>query len=235
MPQSSAGDAVPPGARPEDSTVADALRPALQLWLVCSLIAGVEHTVFLCLPSSTEAHRFRDVLSHDLVLCGKAIFIAWFVARLRDPEVGRWWAPLPPRRLELTLFVGVVGVLLLAGWDAVFYGPGVSRDLLEQRELGWPFAASLLTVAVFPAIGEELLYRGLLQQRLSLVCGMPLAILVQSMLFALMHQSPSHLLGFFWFGLLTGVLRVLAGALWPCLLVHMLGNAWLVHLAWRAT
>ena len=76
---------------------------------------------------------------------------------------------------------------------------------------------------MLPGIFEELMYRGIVFQRLRAVVSLRLALLVQAMLFSLMHVDPVYLL----VGCLAGVLRLAAHARWPCMLVHMLWNAWI--------
>lgn len=98
--------------------------------------------------------------------------------------------------------------------------------------------ATLLAVTVWPAFGEEILYRGVLQQALLGVVKKPVtAIVLTSILFAVSHipiyvlaASGSVLLG--WSALLPIMLTSFlwgygyyrTGVLWPWILIHAISN-----------
>jgi membrane protease YdiL (CAAX protease family) len=132
------------------------------------------------------------------------------------------------------LTVGLVGaaVLYMAAQGAIFGGiesyreqQGAWTEKLTSHTLGG-LAALLLTIAVTPAICEELLFRGLLARAYaaSMRRG-PICVLV-GVLFGLFHglvslqTIPAALLGMAitWLALATG-------SLWPAVLCHFLFNA----------
>ncbi len=98
--------------------------------------------------------------------------------------------------------------------------------------------ATLLTVTVWPAFGEEFLYRGILQQALLGMVKKPItAIIITSVLFAVSHipiyvfaASGSVILG--WSALLPIMLTSFfwgygyyrTGVLWPWILIHAISN-----------
>ena len=204
------------------------LRPALMLWLVIELVWGA---YYLC-------HGYGDpswpgpaplLLSYLAVTAFTAVLIVR--SARSDPEARRVLAR--PRRgmVELCLLAGIVGGLALAMLENGIREGSGGQPFLE-RELGWPLPAALLTIAVLPAVLEELMFRGVILHRLRLVIDTRLAIGVQAMLFAAMHLDGVYLLPHFAFGCLAGFLRVAAGALWPCMLMHLVWNGWIVLAAW---
>ncbi|WP_051296385.1 CPBP family intramembrane glutamic endopeptidase [Eisenibacter elegans] len=92
----------------------------------------------------------------------------------------------------------------------------------------WEFALGLLVIGVVPAIGEELVFRGVLQRRLSEVCNIHIAIWLSGMIFSAIHLQ---FYGFFprmALGILFGYLFYWSGNLWLPILAHFVNNAFTV-------
>ncbi|MDR1465957.1 MAG: CPBP family intramembrane metalloprotease [Oscillospiraceae bacterium] len=85
--------------------------------------------------------------------------------------------------------------------------------------------AAAVATAVFPAVTEEVLLRGVLLQPLRRQLGDGPAVLLAALLFALMHgnmvQAPLALVS----GVALGYAVVLTGSLWPAILIHFFNNA----------
>ena len=85
----------------------------------------------------------------------------------------------------------------------------------------------VLSIAVVPAIVEELVIRGIVMQPLRKY-GDRFAIIVSAVLFACMHgnmvQIPYTVVG----GLLLGYLAVTTGSLWPSVILHFVNNLYSV-------
>lgn len=144
------------------------------------------------------------------------------------------------QRPEVALWVLAVPVLVLGVLSSV--GP-----LSPGMPSSWPPLPVLLIAATATAItagiGEEILYRRLLQTRLEALCGRWTGILAASLLFGLMHIF-SHGEGPLWAnaaqaialqgttGIALGVIWSRWRRLWPCVLAHILlnGFAVLLHL-----
>ena len=81
----------------------------------------------------------------------------------------------------------------------------------------------LISISVFPAIFEELLFRGVVMQSLRRF-GDPFALIVSSILFAMLHrnfiQGPNALLT----GLVLGYFTLRAGSLIPAIVAHFVNN-----------
>jgi membrane protease YdiL (CAAX protease family) len=199
------------------------LRPALVLWLVVSAIGGVTGLVFAYAGDRLSDRALVVVLA--LASVADAAVIARFA--MRDRETCRLF--VVPRRgmVELCLLAGITGGMALAWWGRTIpsYGP----DVIEmERASGVPWWGSLLLTAAMPALFEELMFRGVILHRLALVIPVQLAVAVQAMLFALVHFDGLQLLPLFAFGCLAAFLRLAAGALWPCILMHFVWNGWAV-------
>ncbi len=89
---------------------------------------------------------------------------------------------------------------------------------------GLPF--NLLVIAVIPAIGEELLFRGVIQKLLIRWFGnVHWAIFVTSFIFSAMHIQFLSFLPRFFLGMVLGYLFYWSGSVWLTILVHFINNA----------
>jgi membrane protease YdiL (CAAX protease family) len=82
----------------------------------------------------------------------------------------------------------------------------------------------VLSIAVFPAIFEELAYRGYLMQKLLNVVDRKEAIYISAILFFLIHFS---LVSFFWllpFAVLLAYIRIKENTLWYGIVIHFTFN-----------
>ncbi len=79
---------------------------------------------------------------------------------------------------------------------------------------------SVLAIAAAPAAFEETLVRGVVLPSFRPALGATGAVLASALLFALMHADLYRLLFTFAVGAVLGVVRLRAGALLPCILVH---------------
>ena len=77
---------------------------------------------------------------------------------------------------------------------------------------------------VFPALTEEVAFRGLLQHWLHVAVRATTAIVLASALFAAMHFSVISFPYLFAVGLLLGWMRWRTGSLWPPIVAHFLHN-----------
>jgi sodium transport system permease protein len=104
---------------------------------------------------------------------------------------------------------------------------------LDAIPLGW----KLLTLAIIPALCEELFFRGYLQTAFRAGMAGPLAVIFSSMLFGLFHVIVRDALFFERFvpscflGLVLGTVCLRTGSVWPGMLLHALHNGFLLTLA----
>ncbi len=90
-------------------------------------------------------------------------------------------------------------------------------------------AANLLIMAVLPAVGEELLFRGIFQPLFAgLTRNMHVGILIASLLFSFFHFEFYGFLPRLLLGMLFGYLFVWTASLWIPILAHFVNNAIIV-------
>ena len=89
----------------------------------------------------------------------------------------------------------------------------------------------VLVLAVLPAIGEELVFRGVIGRGLVARCGVVRGIFVTSLLFAVAHLHPAHQLSVFPLGVLLHVIYLATRSILAPILLHFLINGWAAVLA----
>ncbi|MDD2417727.1 MAG: type II CAAX endopeptidase family protein [Oscillospiraceae bacterium] len=85
------------------------------------------------------------------------------------------------------------------------------------------FIMNIIVFAVLPAILEEMVYRGYVLRTL-LKYGNGFALVVSSLLFALMHGNLQQIPFAFIVGLACGYLMISTGQIWPAMMLHFLNN-----------
>jgi membrane protease YdiL (CAAX protease family) len=90
---------------------------------------------------------------------------------------------------------------------------------------GWFLVMLLGLVAVLPGLSEEGLFRGYLQSRLLQRMPAAAAIGISSLLFAIAHLDPLHVLAVIPLGVWLGVIAWRCDSIWPSALGHMVNNA----------
>ncbi len=89
----------------------------------------------------------------------------------------------------------------------------------------WDLLYTLIVIAAVPSIGEELLFRGYLQQKLfNGLKNPPAAIVITALLFSAIHLDFQGVIPRFVLGLLLGYLYYWSGSLWLPILAHFVNN-----------
>jgi membrane protease YdiL (CAAX protease family) len=92
---------------------------------------------------------------------------------------------------------------------------------------------NLVLVAVFAGIGEELLFRGVLQRLFIKLFKSPWAgILVTAFIFSAIHLQFYGFIPRFILGILLGLIYWYSGSLWPAIIAHFAYDAFAVVMIW---
>lgn len=98
------------------------------------------------------------------------------------------------------------------------------RLMIEPDNPGlWPY--TLIVIAVLPAIGEELVFRGALQNLLIRKFGSTQGLILTALVFTLIHRQFYNVLPMFLLALLLGYVYYLTGSLMTTIAMHLLNNA----------
>lgn len=98
------------------------------------------------------------------------------------------------------------------------------RQFLIMDNTG-QFLFSFLVMAILPAVGEELLFRGVIQPVMKKAFGgVNVAVWITAFLFALLHQQFYAFLSIMALGVVLGYLKEWSGSIWVPIILHLLNN-----------
>jgi membrane protease YdiL (CAAX protease family) len=147
--------------------------------------------------------------------------------------------PVPALRLERPALRGGEIAALVAGFVCISHALSLALASLALRDTGTlaeidrvvaastgpSLALAFLAVGVAPAFGEELLFRGFVQQTALPRLGVKLAVAISAALFALIHLDPVQSPAAFVLGVYLGAVVELGGGLWVAILCHAVNNS----------
>ncbi len=191
-------------------------------WTYFCVIFGVSLLLFV---TAGQQRLGMHIIVTDLaVLITTAVFAV------------RYW-PLLRTQLARTGFGGryaYIGLALLVPMLALNFGyheflqsldgVGGSSWVAQLSSDGLSDAALVLLICVFPAINEEIAFRGLVQTWLMSALRPARAIALGAVLFSAMHFSILRAPYLFLVGYLLGWIRMKTGSLYPAMLAHFLHN-----------
>ena len=132
------------------------------------------------------------------------------------------WCSLLNQQLALPSWLGSLEEWMRNSEDQA---TEITKAFLETKTAGG-LVGNLFIVAVLPAIGEELLFRGLLQQLIKKMTGSShWAIWITAALFSALHLQFFGFLPRMLLGALFGYLLEWTGTLWLPILAHFINNA----------
>jgi membrane protease YdiL (CAAX protease family) len=170
-----------------------------------------------------------EMLGIELGLVALAVSIAWVLPGRVDDRLGLRPGVLPTSAV-LALVIGTLGlsqaingVLQLTRTLEGSVMVGISRG--TQHAVGWSFLIAFVGSALAPALGEELLCRGVLQRTLTRWVGGFIAILVSSLFFGWLHMELVHGVVATCIGLYLGLATHWSDSLRPAIAGHALNNS----------
>lgn len=206
---------------------------------------GSDYSVVVNNLTTNNQLRFRNIvrLASIISQCCTFLLPSLFIV---------WW--FHPRRVAVTLKLKrfprfsliVLGVFFLfaifpiAQWLLIFnkslplpdWASSLEKDLgnlataLLVMESPWELIFNLITIAFIPALGEELLFRGVLQQKLTALTQKPhLSICLAAIIFSAVHGQFEGFLPRLALGAALGYLLYWTNNLWIPIIAHFFNNA----------
>ena len=219
--------------------------------LFAPLVLGVSFTEVFNGISKGEMEQNLNLMRYLQTLQGLGLFIipAFFAAYLFSGKAfgyfglqratsAKWfWATLllmlaaiPCINLMAALNEMIVFPKCLAGLEQRFKdfeetAQQATKLFLHVDGIGGMFI-NIFMIAILPALGEELIFRGLLQKILAKWTGnIHIAIIVSGFLFSLMHLQFYGFLPRWLLGVMFGYMLVWSGTIWLPIFAHFVNNA----------
>jgi uncharacterized protein len=177
------------------------------------------------------------------------ILAGWATLRLyyRGQSVSNphWMDYLDARRWPGLTLLGLGSLLMLTAMPLVLYLHQLNKmlplpEVLKGWETGseetlkallimdtpWEFLANVTIIALLPGLGEELIFRGVLQKQLMRTMASPWwAIVVSAAVFSAIHLQFEGFISRWLLGLLLGWLYWFTGNFWVPVVAHFFNNA----------
>lgn len=193
-------------------------------------------------PQKMEQTLQQIMKDHTAIIVGVPLGLTWLCL------IPAGWYRLGPRTdlklnfatpglahlllsLSMVMPLGFVADALFSHSEPIFekvipeglqQGTDVRGPLEDLKE--YPLALILLLVAVFPAIGEEFLFRGLIGRGLINRYGVVFGVLVTSFFFACVHLYPPHVLAILPVGFVIHMVYLNSRSYWLPMLFHFANN-----------
>lgn len=197
------------------------ITPALWLWGLLLLINGI---------IGLSAH-FLDISSpyyHLFIEVSAAVLIIVSCFKIGDQILPmlRGFGYRGSRLFELVAGLAFIAVFMwiylkvmsLIGLEKISY-------LSDFTKHGWPLWSALVLISIFPAVFEELAFRGCIMVRMEKVGSAFEALVIQAAMFSVLHMLPTAFISHFIIGLTLGIIRLRSQSLYPGMLVHAVWNA----------
>jgi uncharacterized protein len=153
---------------------------------------------------------------------------SWALVGVRQFD-WRWWLAIGP-----LFIVQMGGMAVINGIIVPFFtGSELENPQIEAITGGLSLSGRelillLFLIAVVAPVAEELFFRGMLYPVLRRRWGPTWAILINAVLFALMHFLPILLPALFWIGLVFAWVRERSGSVIPSIVLHAVQNGLVV-------
>ena len=137
--------------------------------------------------------------------------------------------------LILVIAIGLIAIFgftpLTSLFDYITYNWGYKgiTDSIDVSSF-WSFFATIFYVALLPAICEELIFRGIITNGLKKYGTAP-AVMISSVLFALMHQNLQQLIYQLFLGAVMAYIVIKTGSIFYTMILHFFNNFTILLLA----
>jgi membrane protease YdiL (CAAX protease family) len=220
---------------------------------LCTVIFGAFLSCLFVENASANALKWSNSLMQLGILFVPALCVGFLVDKSRPLaylRLGKGFRLTDVGFMVLIAVAGLPLVNLLTAWNESLHLPAVLSEVeiwmrTKEEETGQMIRfllsgaeasvliVNLTTIAILPALFEEIFYRGLfLQWAILLSKRSWLAVLLTAVVFSAVHLQ---FLGFFprlLYGVYLGYLVVRTGSLWTAVLAHFFNNAVVVSAAY---
>lgn len=199
----------------------------LSAFLAGGLVLGIG----LSKPESSQ--KFYTFVSFIIGQGFMIVPLLWFLISNKEPIFKRLRLnPVSPNIIITTIMFSFGLIVLSDELDRIVQvflpAPEYIVDLngLLQPDTLVGFILLFTAIAVIAPFGEELLFRGFLQQALEKHWkDVTRAILITAIFFAMIHMNPYWFIQIYILGIMLGFLAWKTGSVYPSLILHGLNNA----------
>ncbi len=198
----------------------------LSAFLAAGLVIG------LSLSNPDSPQKFYTFISFIIGQAFMLVPLVWFLIYRKQPVLKRLRLNFVSYEILYLTIIFSFGVIVISDEidrliQFLIPAPDYILDLnglLQPESLGG-FILLFTAVVLIAPLGEELLFRGFLQQFLEKHWkDITRAILVTALLFAMIHMNPYWFIQIYFLGILLGFLAWKTGSVLPPLILHGMNN-----------
>lgn len=173
---------------------------------------------------------FAGVVVQQLMILGVPLLVTWYMKSdyktlfsLKKPGKGSILA-------GICLYVGTFCLEMLLTGFLVKLFPVSAEVMNESYEvlMAQPTILIVLVMALMPAVGEEIFFRGLMYGGLRDKCGVKWAVLISAVIFGAFHMSLVKLIPTAMLGACFAYIVYKSGSIYIGMALHFLNNAFLL-------
>jgi hypothetical protein len=199
-------------------------------------------------PELLPALRVMQVLQALGMLIVPSLIYLWLTSTVVEVRSMFGMPVRQPVLISIVFFmIALPFVNYISQWNASWEIPTFIGEWMKSKEtqageltsmfLDMPTVGllvfNLIMIALLPAVGEELIFRGIMQRGIHRMTANPhLAIWVAAMLFSAMHMQFLGFVPRLLMGVAMGYLFFWSGSLWYPMIAHFTNNAMAVVLAY---
>lgn len=211
----------------------------IQVVALVNVAIGMEESVYYELMNSGEAfsqivlemvkpYTFYVVLICDLMVLG----IIWLVAKCRKQKLRDkiWIKKINTKIVGLSVLIGIgvyafnIGVVEILGNIELFRLSYAALQDVSSIIKEMPFAIGIMIVGIIAPFIEEVLFRGIIFQALKKNFDIAISIVVQGLIFGLVHMNGIQVVYATLIGIVCGYVVYRTGSIWSGVIIHIVNN-----------
>lgn len=203
---------------------------AIIYYIIAQLIITILERILIRLNLSILAAILANTVSIILII---VFFGCSAFFKVDAVEVGQFKKPIKSLSLlliPLIVIFCIITFLPIQGWivkimnviSQAVGGQKISGPQIYSGSVGY-FFLSVLCIAIIPAFGEEILFRGAVFSGFKTM-GVKKAILLSALLFSLFHMNILQTVYQFIFGIVLAIVLLISGSIFATIIMHFLNN-----------
>ena len=203
---------------------------AIIYYIIAQLIIAILERIIIRLNLSILAVILANTVSLILII---VFFGCSAFFKVDAVEVGQFKKPIKPLSLlilPLIVLFCIITFLPIQSWivkimsaiSKAVGGHSIEGPQIYSGSVGY-FFLSVLCIAIIPAFGEEILFRGAVFSGFKTM-GVKKAILLSALLFSLFHMNILQTVYQFIFGIILAIILLMSGSIFATIITHFLNN-----------